>query len=406
MMTLLALSALAAGPACTWIGPAVVHRPEGPLANGALRMEGAVIAQVGPAGEVSSTGCRKVEAPAGAHLSAGLIDAASTLGLIEVELESGSRDDDAGGDAVRAAVRIGEAYNPLASAVAVQRAAGVTGVILLPSGGRVAGLGAAVALAGEHQAEALRAEAVVMVASLDGSSSAAALEEIRALLEDARSFAKDPGPWQRGDRSPALEGAGNRDLAALGRVISREIPLLIAADRASDLEALTRLAVGEGVRLVLLGAAEGWQVAPALAQAGVAVVLDPQVKGAGSFDQLRGREDNAALLHAAGVPVVIATQTSHNARNVAQFAGLAWRGGLPPDAALRAITETPAQVFGLKSGALAPGRLADVVLWSGAPLSLASAPTAVWIGGQARSLDNRQRALLEAWRQGPRPYGP
>src|SRR5690606_20947989 len=121
----------------------------------------------------------------------------------------------------------------------------------------------------------------------------------------------------------------------------------VGADRASDLEALIRLAGELRIRLVIRGAAEGWLVAEQLVAAKVPVIVDPYVAGPVSFDAVHGRPDNAALLVEAGVEVVIAASPSHNAPTLTQVAGNAVRAGMPWAAALNAITRAPAQVFGV-----------------------------------------------------------
>jgi imidazolonepropionase-like amidohydrolase len=62
---------------------------------------------------------------------------------------------------------------------------------------------------------------------------------------------------------------------------------------------------------------------------------------------------------------------------------LAARYGLDPEAALVAVTSSPAAILGLDGvGALAPGAAADVVLWTGPPLEPSSRPALVLIAGR------------------------
>jgi hypothetical protein len=49
---------------------------------------------------------------------------------------------------------------------------------------------------------------------------------------------------------------------------------------------------------------------------------------------------------------------------------------------------------------LKPGASADVVIWSGDPLELASAPEAVWIGGVAQPLTSRHTELARRYLPG------
>ena len=73
--------------------------------------------------------------------------------------------------------------------------------------------------------------------------------------------------------------------------------------------------------------------------------------------------------------------------------------GLDWGQAFASITARPAEAMGLGAefGSLRPGRHADVVLWDGDPLELASAPLAVWIDGIAQPMGNRQLKLRDRY---------
>ena len=103
-------------------------------------------------------------------------------------------------------------------------------------------------------------------------------------------------------------------------------------------------------------------VAAQIAAADVPVILQPMTNLPAQFSQLHARYDNATLLHAAGVRIVITTDGAHGLRNLRQEAGNAIASGLPVDAALRALTVEPARVFGVEDryGAVAPGRVAPL----------------------------------------------
>src|SRR3546814_15143949 len=114
----------------------------------------------------------------------------------------------------------------------------------------------------------------------------------------------------------------------------------------------------------------------------------------------------AARLHAAGVAVGF-TQSgdaSHNARKLRQLAGNAVANGLPWADGLAGLTRVPAQALGVddRIGAIAPGMLADLVLWSGDPLEVSSVARQVWLGGQAIEMRSRQTELRDRY-LAPRP---
>ena len=123
-----------------------------------------------------------------------------------------------------------------------------------------------------------------------------------------------------------------------------------------------------------------------------------------TFDALGAREDNAALLFAAGVRSASRPGETHNARKLRQVAGNAVRSGLPHDAAVAAITRVPAEALGMgaRYGTLAPGKVANLVVWSGDPLEISTQVVEVVIHGRKVSLRNRQTALFEKYRTLPR----
>jgi imidazolonepropionase-like amidohydrolase len=114
------------------------------------------------------------------------------------------------------------------------------------------------------------------------------------------------------------------------------------------------------------------------------------------------RLENAALLAAAGVEVGIAVLgDAHNARNVTQEAGLAISYGLDPERALSAITLVIARAYGMDAhyGSVAPGKVANLVVWGGDPFELSQRPEAVWIRGQPIAMRSRQTELRDRYLQ-------
>jgi len=392
--------------ACTVISGGEVHTPDGVQSGETVVLSEGRIVAVGATSDLvqgawKGEACASIDAK-GKAVTPGFIEVRSSLGLVEVGLEGSTRHNDAGGDEpVRAALKVTDAYNPRSSLIPIQRMEGVTSALVLPSGGRVSGQAGHVVLAGASQAETVRDDSVAMIASVGGSSRAMGLRQLRELLGDARAFRGAKAQWERGQtRDYAAPGP---DLEALYPVVTGELPLFVGADRASDIEALLRLQEDVGFQLVLVGGAEAWMHAEALADAKVSVIIDPLVYGPGSFDQIHGRSDNGALLAKAGVNVILSTGSSHNARNLGQLAGNAVRGGMTPTDALNAITHTPAHALGLTGrGALEVGAYADVVVWSGKdPLELSSLPDAVFIEGRDIALESRQTHLRDAYRELP-----
>ena len=133
----------------------------------------------------------------------------------------------------------------------------------------------------------------------------------------------------------------------------------------------------------------GWKLASQLAAAKVPVFVDPLGNLPGDFDRIGATLENAARLQAAGAIVGIAQfgDGSHNARKIRQLAGNAVANGLPWADALAALTRVPAETFGVggEVGSIAPGKRADLVLWSGDPLEISTVAEQMWLDGIAQS---------------------
>ena len=87
-------------------------------------------------------------------------------------------------------------------------------------------------------------------------------------------------------------------------------------------------------------------------------------------------------------------------RKVRQLAGNAVAHGMPAQAALAALTRVPAEVFGADPRVITRGARADLVIWSGDPLSTYSIAEQTWIDGRKyfdreQDLARREAALAE-----------
>jgi imidazolonepropionase-like amidohydrolase len=190
-----------------------------------------------------------------------------------------------------------------------------------------------------------------------------------------------------------------RDLEAILRVLNKEIPLIVRSNRAKDLLRMISLSNQYGIKIIFYGAKEGWRIADVLARESIPVILDPMDNIPDSFDAIAARMDNAALLNAAGVKILITSQSTHNSYLSRQGAGNAAAYGLPQDEALKALTINVADVFGLSKdrGSIEVGKSADLVIWDGNPLEVSSFATAVMIEGHSISLMSRSKRLRDKY---------
>jgi imidazolonepropionase-like amidohydrolase len=232
-----------------------------------------------------------------------------------------------------------------------------------------------------------------------GGSRAATFAKLREALSDARFYRDHKAAF---DRRESRDLAAHRlDLTALAPVLDRKIPLVVSADRVSDLLALIELARELKLTITVTGGAQAYRVARALADAEIPVIVQPSHNLPGSFDSIGARLDNAALLHAAGVKVGIGVLGGpHNLRNVSQEAGIAVANGLDREVALSAVTLHIARAYGMEAdyGTVEKGKVANLVVWDADPFELSSFPAAVYIRGRKIPMTTRQTELRDRYR--------
>ncbi len=410
---LLALLASPIGAQTVAITGARVHPVSGPvIENGTLVFANGRITQVG-AGLPCPPNAECIDAR-GRWVTPGIFNALTTLGVNEIGQVQETQDAQAAGDrGVAAAFEAWHGINPASPHLQVTRNDGVVIAGVIPGGNFVSGQAAVIELAVGGLGDMLRRAPAALVADMAskgqnrGQARGEVIGRMDALLTDARNYRAPRNDVERGSTRPTAASA--RDLQALGLVLSRRIPLILEADRASDIDAAITMAREHNIQLIISGGAEAWKVAERLALEKVTVIVGSLNNAPQSFSSLGARQDNAALLRRAGASVIVAGGAdAFNARNVKYEAGVAVSFGMPWADALEAITLAPARAFGVadRLGSLEPGKNATFVVWNGDPLELSTRPTHVFVGGRNVLAPSRQDELMRRYLTLPPNYKP
>ncbi len=376
----------------------------------------------------------------GKFVTPGIVAGFSRLGLSDVDAVDASNDVAAASGPFSAAIDVAPAINPKSYAIAVNRSDGVTRAFVAPSAGRsiFAGQGALIDL-GDDMEAVTRPRLFQFVemgeagADEAGGSRASAHVLLRSALREASELSRFAAPLRSGGGQrlePAVPENPNDpklltpdaersedvlltrfDAAALVPVLRGQQTLLVHVERASDiLQMLALKNEFRNLRLVLVGANEGWTVADRIAAAGIPVIASALSDLPSSFESLAATQSNVGRMRAAGVDVAIgmindedtrqARLSRHYAGNLVALGRVPGASGVSWGEALAMVTSRPAQAMGLgrEIGSLAPGRRGDVVIWSGDPLENGSAAEAVWIDGVRQPLDNHQTKLRDRYR--------
>jgi len=386
-----------------------VYPVSGPkVANATVLIRDGKIVVVG-AGVTTPSGATRIDAT-GKWVTPGLIDGAGQLGLVEIGAVPGTREGFLRGDTIAAAFNVAEGLNPASMLIPVTRIEGVTTALATPLGNLVAGQAVLIDLAGNTIEEMLVKTPVGIVADLSesgkneaGGSRAGVADRLRRAFRDALLYERRRADFNRAQMPPLPESPP--DLEALLPMLHGQEALIANANRRSDIETALRLAREFKLKLVLAGAQEAWQIAAELARADVPVLVEP-LDNIPSYDALGVRYENAGLLAKAGVKIALLETDTHNARNLRQEAGNAVAYGMSWEQALRAVTLSPAEIFGVadRYGSLEAGKVANVVVWSGDPFEFTTGVEHVLIRGKEIPLKSRQTELLERYRRLPVKY--
>ncbi|TCJ41182.1 amidohydrolase [Parafrankia sp. BMG5.11] len=187
------------------------------------------------------------------------------------------------------------------------------------------------------------------------------------------------------------DGRKTRDLAkeTLAGVLDGKILVQNHCYRADEMAVVLDMAKEAGYKVTAFHhAVESYKVADLLRENGVCSAVWADWFGF-KMESYDGIPENAALIHNAGACAIIHSDDENGIQRLNQEAAKAQTAGrragitIPDETVIRWLTLNPATAMGIaeKTGSLASGKMADVVLWNGNPLSVYSRPEKVWIDG-------------------------
>ncbi|HWR95896.1 MAG TPA: amidohydrolase family protein [Arenimonas sp.] len=380
---------------------ATVHTAagQGTLTNTDVLVQGGIIRAIGK--NLANAGSVKTVDAQGKPLTPGMFAGITGIGLEEISAEDSSVDanlrlktgDSGLIETLRPEFDVTRAYNPRSVLLAVARVGGLSFTALGTNGALLSGQGGVMRLDGGYEPIAGKRMPYISIGAgmLEQSGSTRAAQFM--LLEQAFNEAKAPTPGD--DR--LLTGQGRN---ALNQAMASQ-RFLVSVHREADIRQVLKLAQKYAIRIALVGATEAWRAADQLAAAKVPVFIDAMEELPSSFEQIGSTLENAARLQRAGVSVsfINGNDGTHNARKIRQIAGNAVSHGLPWEAGLAGITSAPAKALGVDAqvGSIEVGKSADLVLWTGDPLDVASTATAMWLQGKETPLVSRQTQLRDRY---------
>ena len=386
------------------------------IPNGVVIVENGKIAAVGTNLPIpEGTPVLKAD---GLHVYPGLIDAGTSVGLIEISKVRETSDLSETGQ-FQADLRAGIAVNPDSELIPVARAGGITTILCVPAGegnmtshrrahgGTIPGQTSLVQLAGWTMPEmVLDMEAGLHLIWPSGGNRKQAIEELTRHLKAARLYDKSKSPQPDAKPNPDAKPSATETLVdprfeALRPYLRGEKPIYIEADTKQEIVEALHFAEKEKLKIVLCSVTDGWKVADKIKVANVPVIVGPVMrKPVEDYDTFDAAYANAGRLHEAGVKLCFRSDTASNSRNAPFEAAMAVAYGLPEREALRSVTLTSAEILGAadRLGSLTAGKRANIIITDGSPLQPTTQIKGILIHGQPFQPESRQTKFYDKYR--------
>lgn len=369
-----------------------------PLENATVLIINGKIEAVGsgPLRAIVPEGTRRLEA---AVVVPGLIDAHSTVGLSGIFNHPHDQDQLERSAPVQPELRAVDAYNPKEKLVEWVRGFGVTTLHTGHGPGElISGQTFIVKTAGNTVEDALVVDQAAIAVTLSeearrgdpmgadkGGKSPGTRGKMMAMLR--QEFIKTQEYLRKREKAEE-DKKPDRDLKyeALGRVLRKEIPLLVTAHKAQDIANALRAAREFDVRVILDGAAESYLMLEEIKSAGVPVILHPTMMRA--YREMENMSfETAAKLAEAGIPLAIQSGFEGyvpKTRVVLFEAAITAANGRTFDEALASITIDAARILGVdkRLGSLEVGKDGDLALYDGDPFEYTTHCTATIVNGR------------------------
>jgi len=283
------------------------------------------------------------------------------------------------------------------------RGAGITATLTAPRDGIFMGQSALINLSGATVQDMLVRSPVALHVGFTPlrsggypNSLMGVFSSLRQMLLDAQRYRDIQAAYARSPRG-LRRPDNDASLAALQPVLTKELPVIMLVNSRREIERALDLANEFGLRAYIAGGEEAWTIADRLKRENVPVIatLNFPRRAANTSDDadpepmrvLQSRVDiprNPGKLANAGVRVALSSGGMSGMADFVTNLRKAVDDGMPRDAALRALTLTPAELYGVadRLGSIETGKIANLTIVRGDLFSTGGRITQVFIDGR------------------------
>jgi imidazolonepropionase-like amidohydrolase len=397
---------------------ATIHTvTNGVIQNGMIVMDRGKITAIGTNVEIPR-GAKVVDVT-GKHIYPGLIDAYSTVGITEIGSVDVSNDINEIGD-FNPNVRAEVAVNAESRHIGTTRSAGVLVAFSTPGGGVISGLSSAMSLEGWTWEEmSMKGAAAMNVNWPDPNArprrggggpppgfpgarggAQAAPKTYAEQVQELKDFFAEARAYRDAAAAGQTQSTDSR-YAAMIPALNGDIPVVVAAEGAAQINDAITWGKEEKLRLVIRGGRDAIHVADRLKAENVPVILTSTMAAPNrDHEGYDGAYGSAAQLHKAGVKIAISGGTGGlYSYRLPWEAGVAVAFGLPEEEALKAVTINAAQFMGIddKVGSLEVGKEATLLITTGTPLDMTSNIEQSYIQGREIDMNDIQKHFFKKY---------